>query len=102
MNKTELIAAVAEKAEISKKDAEKAVKAFTDAVAEELAKGGKVQLVGFGTFEVSKRAAREGRNPQTGKTMSIPASKAPKFKAGKALKDVVNTPAAPAKKSKKK
>ena len=90
MNKTELIAAVAEKAEISKKDAEKAVKAFTDAVAEELAKGGKVQLVGFGTFEVSKRAAREGRNPQTGKTMSIPASKAPKFKAGKALKDSIN------------
>ena len=90
MNKTELIAAVAEKAELSKKDAEKAVKAFTDAVSEELVKGGKVQLVGFGTFEVSERAAREGRNPQTGETMKIEASKAPKFKAGKALKDMVN------------
>ena len=90
MNKTELIAAVAEKAEISKKDAEKAVKAFTDAVAEELAKGGKVQLVGFGTFEVSERAARDGRNPQTGKVMKIAASKAPKFKAGKTLKDEIN------------
>ena len=90
MNKTELIAAVAEKAEISKKDAEKAVKAFTDAVAEELAKGGKVQLVGFGNFEVSERPAREGRNPKTGETMPIAASKTPKFKAGKALKDMVN------------
>lgn len=90
MNKTELIAAVAEKAEISKKDAEKAIKAFTEAVSEELVKGGKIQLVGFGTFEVSKRAAREGRNPQTGKTMKIEACKAPKFKAGKALKDAVN------------
>ena len=85
MNKTELIAAVAEKAEISKKDAEKAVKAFTDAVAEELAKGGKVQLVGFGNFEVSERPAREGRNPRTGETMTIAASKTPKFKPGKAL-----------------
>lgn len=90
MNKTELIAAVAEKAEISKKDAEKAVKAFTDAVAEELAKGGKVQLVGFGNFEVSERPAREGRNPRTGETMTIAASKTPKFKPGKALKDEVN------------
>lgn len=90
MNKTELIAAVAEKAEISKKDAEKAVKAFTDAVAEELAKGGKVQLVGFGNFEVSERPAREGRNPRTGETMTIAASKAPKFKPGKALKDEIN------------
>ena len=90
MNKTELIAAVAEKAEISKKDAEKAVKAFTDAVAEELAKGGKVQLVGFGNFEVSERPAREGRNPHTGEPMPIAASKAPKFKAGKALKDALN------------
>ena len=80
MNKTELIAAVAEKA----------VKAFTDAVAEELVKGGKVQLVGFGTFEVAERAAREGRNPKTGKTMTIEASRTPKFKAGKALKDEVN------------
>lgn len=90
MNKTELIAAVAEKAELSKKDAEKAVNAFTDAVAEELVKGGKVQLVGFGTFEVSAREAREGRNPKTGETMHIAATKAPKFKAGKALKDQVN------------
>ena len=90
MNKTELIAAVAEKAEISKKDAEKAVKAFTDAVAEELAKGGKVQLVGFGNFEVSQRPAREGRNPRTGETMTIAASKTPKFKPGKALKDENN------------
>ena len=90
MNKTELVAAMADAAGLSKKDAEKALKAFTDVVAEELKKDGKVQLVGFGTFEVSKRAAREGRNPQTGKTMSIPASKAPKFKAGKALKDMMN------------
>lgn len=90
MNKAELVAAMAEKTELSKKDAEAALKAFTDVVAEELKKDGKVQLVGFGTFEVSKRAAREGRNPQTGKTMSIPASKAPKFKAGKALKDSIN------------
>ena len=90
MNKTELIAAVAEKAEISKKDAEKAVKAFTDAVAEELAKGGKVQLVGFGNFEVSERPAREGRNPRSGETMTIAASKTPKFKPGKALKDEIN------------
>ena len=90
MNKTELVAAMADAAGLSKKDAEKALKAFTDVVAEELKKDGKVQLVGFGTFEVSKRAAREGRNPQTGKTMSIPASKAPKFIAGKALKDSIN------------
>lgn len=90
MNKTDLVAAVAEKAEISKKDAEKAIKAFTDAVSDELVNGGKVQLVGFGTFEVSERAAREGRNPKTGEAMPIAASKTPKFKAGKALKDMVN------------
>ena len=90
MNKTELIVAMAEQAEISKKDAEKALKAFTDVVADELKKGGKVQLVGFVTFEVSERAAREGRNPQTKETIQIEASKAPKFKAGKALKDMVN------------
>ena len=90
MNKAELIAAMAEKAELSKKDAEKALKAFEDVVAEELRAGGKIQLVGFGTFEVAERAAREGRNPQTGETMSLAASKAPKFKAGKALKDSVN------------
>ena len=90
MNKTELVAAMAEQAQISKKDAEAALKAFTDVVANELKASGKVQLVGFGTFEVSERAAREGRNPQTGATMKIEASKAPKFKAGKALKDLVN------------
>ena len=73
MNKTEFIAAIAEKAELSKKDAEKALKAFTDVVEEELKKGEKIQLVGFGTFEVSERAAREGRNPQTGETMTIAA-----------------------------
>ena len=89
MNKTELIAAVAEKAEISKKDAEKLVKAFTDVVAEELVKGGKVQVVGFGTFEVRERAARTGINPRTKETVKIPASKAPVFKAGKAFKDAV-------------
>ena len=90
MNKTELVAAMAEQAQISKKDAEAALKAFTDVVANELKASGKVQLVGFGTFEVSERAAREGRNPQTGETMTIAASKAPKFKAVKALKDLVN------------
>ena len=90
MNKTELIAAIAEKTELSKKDAEKALKAFTDVVVEELQKGEKIQLVGFGTFEVSERAARTGRNPQTGAEMPIPASKNPKFKAGKAFKDVLN------------
>jgi DNA-binding protein HU-beta len=90
MNKTELVAAIADEAGISKKDAEKAVKAFTDVVTKTLKKGDKVQLVGFGTFEVAKRAAREGRNPQTGKAMKIKASKAPKFKAGKALKDALN------------
>ena len=90
MNKTELVAAVAEQADISKKDAEKVLKAFVDVVTEEMKKGEKVQLVGFGTFEVSERAAREGRNPQTGKTMKIEACKAQKFKAGKALKDAVN------------
>ena len=90
MNKTELIAAIAEKAEISKKDSEKALTAFVDVVTEQLKNDDKVQLVGFGTFEVSKRAAREGRNPQTGKTMKIAACKAPKFKAGKALKDAIN------------
>ena len=90
MNKAELIAAVAEAADLTKKDAEKALKAFTDVVAEELKKGEKVQVVGFGTFEVSERAEREGRNPQSGEVMKIAASKAPKFKAGKALKDMIN------------
>ena len=90
MNKAELVAAIADKAELSKKDADAALKAFTDVVAEELKKGEKIQLVGFGTFEVSERAARTSRNPQTGEEMTIPASKAPKFKAGKALKDLMN------------
>ena len=90
MNKMELVSAMADKTGLSKKDAEAALKAFTDVVAEELKKGEKVQLVGFGTFEVAAREARTGRNPQTGKEMTIAASKAPKFKAGKALKDIVN------------
>ena len=90
MNKTELVAAIADKAEIKKVEAEKAVKAFTEVVAEELKKGEKVQLVGFGTFEVKENKARTGRNPRTGKSMKIKASKAPKFKAGKAFKDAVN------------
>ena len=90
MNKTELVAAMAEQADMTKKDAEKALTAFTEVVAKELRNGGKIQLVGFGTFEVAERAAREGRNPQTGETMQIAAAKAPKFKAGKALMDEVN------------
>ena len=90
MNKTELVAAMAEKAELSKKDAEGALKAFIDVVTDELKKGEKVQLVGFGSFEVSERAARERINPLTKQHMSIPASKAPKFKAGRGLKDAVN------------
>jgi len=81
---------MADQAGLSKKDAEKALKAFTDIVADELKKGEKIQLVGFGTFEVAERAAREGRNPLTGASMKIAASKAPKFKAGKALKDMIN------------
>lgn len=90
MNKTELVAAIAEKTELTKKDSEKALKAFIDVVSEQLKKGEKIQLVGFGTFEVTKRAARTGKNPQTGKTIKIAACKAPKFKAGKALKDMLN------------
>lgn len=90
MNKTELITAIADKTGLSKKDAEKALKAFTETVTAELSTGGKVQIVGFGTFEVSERAAREGRNPHTGETLSIAASKAPRFKAGKAFKDAIN------------
>ena len=90
MNRTELVAAMAEKTQLSKKDADLALKAFIDVVSEEMQKGERVQLVGFGTFEVSERAAREGRNPATGEAMTIKASKAPKFKAGKALKDLIN------------
>ena len=90
MNKTELVAAIAEKAELSKKDSEKALKAFVDVVTAELKKEENIQLVGFGTFEVRERAERMGRNPQSGETMLIGASKNVKFKAGKALKDKVN------------
>ena len=89
MNKTELVNAMAEKAEISKKDAEAALKAFTDVVEEELKKGEKIQLVGFGTFEVSERAARTGRNPQTGKEIKIAAKTVPAFSAGKKFKELV-------------
>ncbi len=90
MNKTELVAAIVEKAGLSKKDAEKALAAFVDTVAGELKAGGKVQLVGFGTFEVRARAARTGKNPRTGEQITIAASKNPVFKAGKALKDSIN------------
>ncbi|SDY27789.1 HU family DNA-binding protein [Lachnobacterium bovis] len=90
MNRTELVAAMADKAMLSKKDAENALRAFQEVVVEELQKGEKIQLVGFGTFEVVERAARMGRNPQTKEEMQIPASKAPKFKPGKSLKEQVN------------
>ena len=90
MNKTELVAAMAEKSELTKKDAEKALSAFLETVEDALKKGDKVQLVGFGTFEVKNRAARTGINPQTKKPVKIKASKAPSFKAGKALKDALN------------
>jgi DNA-binding protein HU-beta len=90
MNKTELVAAIADKAGLSKADSEKALKAFIESVEETLKAGDKVQLVGFGTFEVSNRPARTGHNPRTGKTLKIKASKAPKFKAGKAFKDALN------------
>ncbi|OJU15406.1 MAG: integration host factor subunit alpha [Clostridiales bacterium 43-6] len=90
MNKTELVAAVAEKAGLSKKDADTAVSAVVDALTSALVSGDKVQLVGFGTFEVRSRSAREGLNPQTKQKIQIAASKSPVFKAGKALKDAVN------------
>lgn len=89
MNKTELISVMAEKAEISKKDAEKALTAFTNVVADVLVDGDKVAITGFGTFEVVERAERQGRNPATGEAITIAASKSPKFKAGKALKEAV-------------
>lgn len=89
MNKEMLITAIADKTEMTKIQSEKALVAFMDTVKEELAKGEKVQLVGFGTFEVTERAERQGRNPSTGESMVIPASKSPKFKAGKILKDVI-------------
>lgn len=90
MNKVELVASMAERAELTKVDAEKALKAFIDVVTEEMKNKGKVQLVGFGTFETTERAARTGRNPKTGETIEIGASTSPKFKAGKALKDAIN------------
>lgn len=89
MNKSELVTAIAEEAGISKKNADEAVNAFVKIVTNEVAKGGMVQMIGFGTFEVNQRAARQGRNPQTGDTVEIPATKVPKFKAGKAFKDAV-------------
>lgn len=90
MNKSEFVASMADKSGMKKTEVEKVLKAFTETVTEELKKGEKIQLVGFGTFEVRENAAREGRNPRTGETMKIAASKAPKFKAGKALKDSIN------------
>ncbi|WP_018717254.1 HU family DNA-binding protein [Arhodomonas aquaeolei] len=90
MNKSELIEAVAQSADISKAAATRAVDAFVDSVADALREGDQVTLVGFGTFTVRERAARSGRNPRTGETINIPASKVPGFKAGKALKDAVN------------
>lgn len=90
MNKTELAAIIAEKAELTKKDAEAVLNAIMDSVKEALAKGDKVSLVGFGTFEVRERAAREGKNPRTGENLTIAACKVPVFKPGKALKDKVN------------
>ena len=90
MNKTELVAANAERTKLTKKDADQALKAFIDVVGDELSKGEKIQLAGFGTFEVTERAARDGINPRTKETIHIPASKAPKFKAMKSLKEKVN------------
>ena len=91
MNKTELISSIAEKAKLTKKDAEVALKAFTETVEEVLASGDKIQIVGFGTFETRERAAREGRNPRTKEIINIPASTVPVFKAGAVLKEKVNT-----------
>ena len=90
MNKTELVTAIAEKSGLTKAESEKALKAFIESVTEALKDDDKVQLVGFGTFEVSERAARTGHNPSTGKEIQIPASKLPRFKAGKGLKDLLN------------
>ena len=90
MNKTELVAAMADKSGLTKKDAEKVLNAFTEVVTETIASGNKIQLIGFGGFDTSVRAARKGKNPQTGKEIDIPASKSPRFKAGQALKDAVN------------
>lgn len=90
MNKSDLIASISEKTNVSKKSAEDSINAFVEVVSEALKENEKVQLIGFGTFEVRKRAARKGRNPQTGLDIKIPASNAPVFKAGKALKETVN------------
>jgi DNA-binding protein HU-beta len=90
VTKTELVNSIAEKAGLSKADSEKALKAFVDTVTDALKQGDKIAMVGFGTFSVGDRAARVGKNPQTGAAIDIPAAKAPKFKAGKALKDAVN------------
>lgn len=90
MTKADLVNSIAEKAGLNKAEAEKALKAFTDAVTDALKAGEKVSLVGFGTFSVGERAARQGQNPQTGAKIDIPAAKVPKFKAGKALKDAIN------------
>ena len=90
MNRSDLVAKIAEKSELSKKDAEKALTAFIDSVTEALVSGDKVQLIGFGSFEVRERAERSGRDPRSGKAITIPASKSPAFKAGKAIKDAVN------------
>ncbi len=90
MNKNELVSSMAEKTGMKKTEVEKVLKAFTETVVSELKNGEKIQLVGFGTFEVAERPAREGRNPRTGETMKIAAAKAPKFKAGKAFKDALN------------
>lgn len=90
MNKAELISSVAEKTEFTKKDAEKAVSAVLDSIVEALSRNDRVQLVGFGTFEIRERAARKGRNPQTGEEINIAAAKVPVFKAGKALRDAVD------------
>ena len=97
MNKTELVAAIAEKTELSKKDSERALNAFLDTITAALKADDKVRLIGFGTFEVKKREARTGRNPSTGKAIKIPASRVPAFKAGKELKDTVNAPKSKAK-----
>ena len=90
MNKSDLVAKISEKSELSKKDSEKALNAFMDAVTEALKEGQKIQLIGFGTFEVRERKARTGRDPRSGKTIEIPATNSATFKAGKALKDAVN------------
>lgn len=90
MNKTELVASIAQRSGLTKKDAEKGLNAFFESVEQALVEGDRIQLIGFGTFEVKDRAARKGRNPQTGEEIDIPASKNPSFKAGKALKDAVN------------